>query len=237
MSLGCSHPKCYNQKINPYTPWTQRPVVVVHFNRSMVSLLAMPVAALTISGRFAHLTPWGDVSCVYHGLSYGYGELWSNDVLKPKFWTCSKQRVFHPGFDARFDEVSADSIGESYPVLSHPLLCGFNDFDCFMLKRSFLFHNYDPGLNALKSLWMYSDIHRDRDVFFQMILMIGFNGKTQVWCGWKQMWMNNHKHITYIRCIYMYMYVHIYIYTYIYIYICTLMYTFMDFYVYSIHSI
>lgn len=137
----------------------------------------------------------GYVSCVYHVLSYGYGELWSNDVLKPKFWTCSKQRVFHPGFD----EVSADSIGESYPVLRHPLLYGFNDFDCFMLKRSFLFHNYGPGLNALKSLWMYSDIDRDRDVLFQMILMIGFNGKTLVWCGWKQMWMNNHKHITYIR--------------------------------------
>ena len=187
MSLGWTS-KFYNQQINPYTgsPWTQWPVVVVHFNRSMASLLAMQVAALTISGRWRHISLPGViyVRCVYHIFSHVLWWIVRNDVLKPKFWICSKQRVFHPGFE----EVSADSIGESYPVLSHPLLCGFNDFDCYMLKRSCCLLKYD--LNALTSLWMYFDI--DRDLLFQMILMVCFNPlpqqKTQVWlkqtCKW-----------------------------------------------------
>ena len=156
----------------------------------------MLVAALTISGRFAHLAPWGDMFVVFI-MFYPmvYGELWSNDVLKPKFWICTKQRVFHPGFD----EVSADPIKESHPLLSHPLLCGFNDFDCYMLKRSFFYWNlkYGLNLNVLNLLWMYSDI--DRDLLFQTILMICFNEKTQVWL--KNV-VNNHKHTLNIRCIF-----------------------------------
>ena len=73
MSLGWTS-KFYNQQINPYTgsPWTQWPVVVVHFNRSMVSLLAMQVAALTISGRWRHISLPGViyVRCVYHIFSH-----------------------------------------------------------------------------------------------------------------------------------------------------------------------
>lgn len=127
----------------------------------------------------------GYVSCVYHVLSYGYGELWSNDVLKPKFWGISS-RVWWSLRGLYWRKLSSTKSS---------VAMWLQWFWLFHVEEIIFFHNYGPGLNALKSLWMYSDIDRDRDVLFQMILMISFNGKTQVWCGWKQMWMNNHKHI------------------------------------------